>query len=223
MNKGDLEKSQKDIVQTTTEGLQGPLTKGKLKKLKADVQKNMYLLRGQRVSKARSTLSLWMHVTPLDILNIYECSIWTMGSFGGGVSIGQPIWVAVRVKFPLHLFSRRSIFKIVSFGIKASTLEINNLIMSREEGEWDVYIKLVVKGFQEEFKALLVDTMMKKKKILVQHPSWLLRHRYGQRPICTWEDMKSVIRRRFVSNHYHRDLRRKLQCLTQGSMSVQSC
>ncbi|RDY04103.1 hypothetical protein CR513_12224, partial [Mucuna pruriens] len=44
--------------------------------------------------------------------------------------------------------------------------------------------------------------------------------RNGERPIRTWEDMKSVMRRRFVSNHYHRDLHRKLQCLTQGSMSV---
>ncbi|RDX76307.1 hypothetical protein CR513_43721, partial [Mucuna pruriens] len=46
--------------------------------------------------------------------------------------------------------------------------------------------------------------------------------RYGERSIRTWEDMKSVMRRRFVSNHYHRDLCRKLQCLTQGSMSVQN-
>ncbi|RDX93859.1 hypothetical protein CR513_23831, partial [Mucuna pruriens] len=33
--------------------------------------------------------------------------------------------------------------------------------------------------------------------------------------------MKSIMRRRFVSSHYHKDLHRKLQCLTQGSMSVQ--
>ncbi|RDX66199.1 hypothetical protein CR513_55054, partial [Mucuna pruriens] len=33
---------------------------------------------------------------------------------------------------------------------------------------------------------------------------------------------KSIMRRRFVSNHYHKDMRRKLQCLTQGFMSVQN-
>ncbi|RDX96202.1 hypothetical protein CR513_21169, partial [Mucuna pruriens] len=33
--------------------------------------------------------------------------------------------------------------------------------------------------------------------------------------------MKSIIRRRFVPSHYHRDLHRKLQNLTQGSMSVE--
>ncbi|RDX87214.1 hypothetical protein CR513_31345, partial [Mucuna pruriens] len=31
-----------------------------------------------------------------------------------------------------------------------------------------------------------------------------------------------IMRRRFVSNHYHRNLRKKLQCLTQGSISVQN-
>ncbi|XP_057418510.1 uncharacterized protein LOC130712707 [Lotus japonicus] len=33
--------------------------------------------------------------------------------------------------------------------------------------------------------------------------------------------MKAVMRRRFVPSHYHRDLHRKLQSLTQGSMSVE--
>ncbi|RDY03818.1 hypothetical protein CR513_12547, partial [Mucuna pruriens] len=45
-------------------------------------------------------------------------------------------------------------------------------------------------------------------------------HRNGERPIRTWEDMKSIMRRRFVPSHYHRDLHRELQSLTQGSMSV---
>ncbi|RDX99824.1 hypothetical protein CR513_17065, partial [Mucuna pruriens] len=45
-------------------------------------------------------------------------------------------------------------------------------------------------------------------------------HRNGERPVRTWEDMKSVMRRRSVSNYYHRDLHRKLQSLTQSSMSV---
>ncbi|RDY05945.1 hypothetical protein CR513_10144, partial [Mucuna pruriens] len=35
------------------------------------------------------------------------------------------------------------------------------------------------------------------------------------------EDMNSVMRRRFVQSHYHRGLRRKLQSLRQGSMSVE--
>ncbi|RDX69812.1 hypothetical protein CR513_51024, partial [Mucuna pruriens] len=45
--------------------------------------------------------------------------------------------------------------------------------------------------------------------------------RNGERPIRTWEDMKSIMRRRFVLSHYHKDLHRKLQSLIQGSISVE--
>ncbi|XP_061353685.1 uncharacterized protein LOC133298423 [Gastrolobium bilobum] len=47
------------------------------------------------------------------------------------------------------------------------------------------------------------------------------RRRHGERPIETWEDMKAVMRRRFIPSHYHRDLFQKLQSLTQGSKSVE--
>ncbi|RDY03864.1 hypothetical protein CR513_12481, partial [Mucuna pruriens] len=46
-------------------------------------------------------------------------------------------------------------------------------------------------------------------------------HRNRERSIRTWGDMKSIMRRRVVPRHYHRDLHRKLQSLTQGSMSVE--
>ena len=47
------------------------------------------------------------------------------------------------------------------------------------------------------------------------------RHRNGEGPISRWEEMKTLMRRRFVPSHYHRDLHRKLQTLTQSSMSVE--
>ena len=40
-------------------------------------------------------------------------------------------------------------------------------------------------------------------------------------PIETWDEMKSLMRKRFIPNHYYRDLYQKLQCLTQGSRSVE--
>ncbi|RDX76515.1 hypothetical protein CR513_43484, partial [Mucuna pruriens] len=124
------------------------------------------------------------------------------------------------------------------------------LIMSREEGEWDVDIKLFIKAFQEQFKTL--NTRLDDLQPIPMYKSptsrhndeeeeeeysdgrynenerrrkekdhfVINRHRNGEKPIRTWEDMKSVMRRRFVSSHYHRDLHRKLQSLTQGSMSV---
>ena len=41
------------------------------------------------------------------------------------------------------------------------------------------------------------------------------------RPIETWEEMKTVMRRRFVPSHYYRDLYQKLQGLRQGNRSVE--
>ena len=45
--------------------------------------------------------------------------------------------------------------------------------------------------------------------------------RNGERPIETWEEMKAVMRRRFIPSYYHRELFRKLQSLAQGSKSVE--
>jgi len=45
--------------------------------------------------------------------------------------------------------------------------------------------------------------------------------RYGEQPIDTWDEMKRIMRRRFVPSYYHRDLHNKLQRLTQGFKSVE--
>jgi len=46
------------------------------------------------------------------------------------------------------------------------------------------------------------------------------RGRNHERPIEMGEEMKSIMRRRFVSSHYCRDLYQKLQSLTQGYRRV---
>ncbi|KAH9792509.1 hypothetical protein KPL71_004153 [Citrus sinensis] len=47
------------------------------------------------------------------------------------------------------------------------------------------------------------------------------RRRNRERLIETYDEMKSLMRKRFVPNHYYRDLYQKLQRLTQGSRSVE--
>ena len=46
------------------------------------------------------------------------------------------------------------------------------------------------------------------------------RRRNHEHPIMTWDDMKSVMRKRFVPNYYYSELYSKLQGLGQGSKSV---
>jgi hypothetical protein len=46
------------------------------------------------------------------------------------------------------------------------------------------------------------------------------RRRSGERPVASWKEMKVLMRRRFVPNHYYRDLYLKFQGLNQGSRSA---
>jgi hypothetical protein len=46
------------------------------------------------------------------------------------------------------------------------------------------------------------------------------RRRNHERPIATWEEMKAIMRRRYVPSHYYRELYQKLQSLTQSYKSV---
>ncbi|GKV11019.1 hypothetical protein SLEP1_g22308 [Rubroshorea leprosula] len=47
------------------------------------------------------------------------------------------------------------------------------------------------------------------------------RNRNREHPIETWEEMKAVMRKRFVPNHYYQELYKKLQGLRQGHRSVE--
>ncbi|KAH9780591.1 hypothetical protein KPL71_008136 [Citrus sinensis] len=47
------------------------------------------------------------------------------------------------------------------------------------------------------------------------------RRRNRERPIETWDEMKSLMRKSFVPNHYYRDLYQKLQRLTQDKVKLQ--
>jgi hypothetical protein len=46
------------------------------------------------------------------------------------------------------------------------------------------------------------------------------KRRCAMRLVVSWEEMKMLMRRRFVPNHNYRDLYLKLQSLNQGSSSV---
>ena len=48
-----------------------------------------------------------------------------------------------------------------------------------------------------------------------------IRRRSGEGPVSSWFNMKAIIRKRFVPQHYYRELYNRLQRLTQGSKSVE--
>ncbi|XP_075521546.1 LOW QUALITY PROTEIN: uncharacterized protein LOC142554754 [Primulina tabacum] len=47
------------------------------------------------------------------------------------------------------------------------------------------------------------------------------RRRYNEGPIESWDEMKRVMRKRFVPNHYYREMFKRLQTLRQGLKSVE--
>ncbi|XP_073061780.1 uncharacterized protein [Primulina eburnea] len=47
------------------------------------------------------------------------------------------------------------------------------------------------------------------------------KRKYNERPIESWDEMKSVMRKRFVPNHYYREMFKRLQTLRQGLKSVE--
>ncbi|XP_010551211.1 PREDICTED: uncharacterized protein LOC104821896 [Tarenaya hassleriana] len=49
----------------------------------------------------------------------------------------------------------------------------------------------------------------------------ITRRRNGEYPIITWDEMKAVMKRRFVPNHFHRDIHQRLRKLVQGNQSVE--
>lgn len=51
----------------------------------------------------------------------------------------------------------------------------------------------------------------------------VMNRRNHERPIETWEEMKTIMRRKFVPSHYYKDLHQKLQRLTQGSKTMGDC
>ncbi|XP_042448962.1 uncharacterized protein LOC122033873 [Zingiber officinale] len=89
--------------------------------------------------------------------------------------------------------------------------------------EWERKVELVFDchNYSEEKKVKLAPVAFTDYAIIWWDQLTLSRRRNRELPIDNWEDMKAVIRRRFVPSHYYRDLHLKLQSLKQGSMTVE--
>ena len=89
--------------------------------------------------------------------------------------------------------------------------------------EWEKKVELVFDchNYSEEKKVKLAAVEFTDYAIVWWDQLVLSRRRNRERPIDTWDDMKAVMRRRFVPSHYYRDLYQRLQGLTQGNKSVE--
>uniref|UniRef100_A0A2N9H973 Retrotransposon gag domain-containing protein n=1 Tax=Fagus sylvatica TaxID=28930 RepID=A0A2N9H973_FAGSY len=88
--------------------------------------------------------------------------------------------------------------------------------------EWEKKVKLIFERhkYSEEKKVKLAVIKFTDYAIIWWDQLVMNRRRNHERAIETWEEMRAIMRRRFVPSHYYRDLYQKLQSLTQGYRSV---
>ncbi|KAL4312258.1 hypothetical protein GQ457_01G018050 [Hibiscus cannabinus] len=88
--------------------------------------------------------------------------------------------------------------------------------------EWEKKVELVFEchNYSENNKVKLAAIEFSDYAIIWWDQLTLSRRRNGERPVSTWDEMKALMRKRFVPTHYHRDLFQRLQSLTQGNRSV---
>ena len=89
--------------------------------------------------------------------------------------------------------------------------------------EWERKVDLIFEchNYSEEKKVKLATVEFCDYAIVWWDQFCKEKRRYGERPIESWREMKQIMRRRFIPNHYYRELHQRLQTLTQGSMSVE--
>nr|XP_027093640.1 uncharacterized protein LOC113714042 [Coffea arabica] len=89
--------------------------------------------------------------------------------------------------------------------------------------EWERKIELVYEchTYSEEQKVKLAAVEFTDYASIWWDQLRLSRRRNRERAVETWDEMRSLMRKRFVPSYYSRDLHRRLQSLTQGSLSVE--
>ncbi|KAL4318864.1 hypothetical protein GQ457_18G000220 [Hibiscus cannabinus] len=89
--------------------------------------------------------------------------------------------------------------------------------------EWEKKVELVFEchNYSENKKVKLAAIEFSDYAIIWWDQLTLSRRRNGERPVSTWDEMKALMRKRFVPTHYHRDLFQRLQSHTQGNRSME--
>jgi hypothetical protein len=88
--------------------------------------------------------------------------------------------------------------------------------------EWEKKVELIFEchNYSEEKKVKLAVIEFTDYTIIWWDQLVMNRRRNCEQPIETWEEMKAIMRRRFVPSHYYQELYQKLQSVTQGYKSV---
>ncbi|XP_024009449.1 uncharacterized protein LOC112084532 [Eutrema salsugineum] len=107
--------------------------------------------------------------------------------------------------------------------LKLTIPEFRGTADPEEYLEWEKKIELVFncRDYTTEHKIKLAPTEFKDYALSWWDNLVTTKRRIGEDPIESWNQLKAIMRRRFVPSHYHRELHFKLRSLTQGSRSVE--
>lgn len=108
-------------------------------------------------------------------------------------------------------------------GLKLKIPEFKGTVDPEEYLEWEKKNELVFncRDYTQEYKLKLAPTEFKEYALSWWDNLVTARRRAGDFPVETWDQLKVIMRKRFVPSHYHRELHFKLRTLTQGSRSVE--
>ncbi|KAG7533170.1 Reverse transcriptase domain [Arabidopsis thaliana x Arabidopsis arenosa] len=89
--------------------------------------------------------------------------------------------------------------------------------------EWEKKIELVFvcQQYTEENKVKVAATELYDYALSWWDQIVTTKRRLGHDPIETWNQLKAIMRRRFVPSHYHRELHQRLRKLVQGNRTVE--
>ncbi|KAH9724668.1 Endonuclease [Citrus sinensis] len=89
--------------------------------------------------------------------------------------------------------------------------------------EWEKKMEFIFDchNYSEAKKVKLVVIEFSDYAITLWDQLVISRRRNKERPIKTWDEMKPLMKKCFVPNHYYRDLYQKLQPLTQDTRSIE--
>jgi hypothetical protein len=87
--------------------------------------------------------------------------------------------------------------------------------------EWETKMEMVFDCHSySEIKKVKLATIEFTDYAIVWWDQLLINRRNREPPVDTWEEMKMLMRKRFVPSHYYKGLYQNLQNLRQGSKSV---
>jgi len=89
--------------------------------------------------------------------------------------------------------------------------------------DWEKKVEMIfdIHRYSEEKKVKLVVVEFTNYAMVWWERLVVERRRNRERPVSTWEELETIMKKRYVPKHYYRELFNRLQMITQGNKSVE--